>query len=596
MKAGIYLSAALMLLLPSGCIPSEHTGEVGVNISFAPSALTKGRIDPGDDQVGFMSIFVYKDGRLYQDIRTPGVEADLVLEEGKTYGIYALANIETVSPPVFESDLDTLRFRMDAIDDLADGLPMAFFGPGALTAREGMHVKYNLTRLVSKWTLSMDLSKLHSVFIIESVRLRQAALDVTPFAPGSKAQRVGDGDWSEGLMNLTGKTVTLYALENARGELLPANDNPFLKTREELRKVSPESDLCTYLEIRARWSLNGVSGIFNMRTYLGENLCSDFSVMRNTAYSLRVSFSDGAPVENSWRMELEKLSDTREFDLPDGPLDCPQGSGWHDVPLSVNFYNQEVYVEPLDEAKFDKYKVDFLRDADVLRFRSRYVGPDTTSFRFDVYTWDRLVRGRIVYRLTHSESDYQGYEDNTSIFHYQEGSLVFPSQDDVSLILPNGSSVNFRSVGMDRSAMDSGVICITNKAEHLIRTRVLTRTGHTTATLVCGDRSSTVKIGPNLFPRLKYEKPYLKLEDQMGRELDVRTFQNNGLNYGQKVRCEDLPARTTYEVSQPESELLQHNSVAKIVFTSNGTVSATPVKIISTVMDYDLSVTSSLIF
>lgn len=589
-----------LVVLPfvAGCmLPVQTDGEAQMVLRFAPSALTKGSIDPGDNEVASLSVFIYSNGYLYQDVRVCGAEADVVLEEGKTYGVYALANASNVCPPVLESDLDTLRFRIRDIGELSEGLPMAFFGPGALTARRGAQVQFELVRLVSKWEVNVNINPSGSIMILQSIRLRQAALDVTPFAPCSKAQRVGDGDWIDQPRNsAAGNKVTLYTLENARGVLLPGNDNPACKTRDRLQEVCADPDLCTYLEIRLSWHVDKASGIFNTKTYLGKDLCSDFSVMRNTAYSLNVEFSDGVPVEESWRMEMEELNDFRRFDIPEDDVLCPQGSGWHVVPLNANFRNQPIYVESLDEADYDKYKVDFVRDGDVLRFRSRYVGRDTASFRYDVYTWDRLVSGRIVYRLTGPDSDPVDFVDNSTVYHWQEGNLAFPDRNDVILYFEDGSRLRLEDVRPKLSVMCGGVLFYLDQENCRINTRVLSVNGQTTAVVTCGGKSSKVKVGPNLFPRLKYDRPYLKLVDYEGREMDVTTFVNNGRNYGAIIKCEDLPSKVTYTVSQPEEELLQNNSVAKIEFTSKGTVSATPVTIISKVLNYELSVASSLTF
>lgn len=279
---------------------------------WTDSSPTRSSITASDDAVKDINLFVYYDGNLESSIYTEdpqNVSIDMFI--GRTYNLYALANTGKVTAPTSESDIRELRYEFGSIAEVQDGLPMSWSQSGYTVSSTSSKVSITLTRLFSKVNFNVDLSSM-SDFTITSVRLRQAALSVSPFSDGSKvtsSDEVADGDYASPSDIATlndGGSICFYTLENCQGVLLPDNDDPWMKIPDEMTGVS---ELCTYLEMTGTY--NGTyygeavtSDQTKFRFFLGNDSCTDFNVVRNSEVSISLEATEDYIFDNCWKVEF----------------------------------------------------------------------------------------------------------------------------------------------------------------------------------------------------------------------------------------------------------------------------------------------------
>lgn len=188
---------------------------------------------------------------------------------------------------------------------------------------------YTLKVKINKDALS-DFNNL----TIKQIRVRQAARDIFPFSPASKLtqkfdERTGyeasDGcDYlsASDIDKLTSKenSVSLYVLENMRGELLAGNESWKNKIPANITSSNPgknEDKNSTYIEISAEAS-TPTADYDNViyRAYLGKS-ASNFDVQRNTVFTLTNNFTDDMVTEEDWRIEpgTPSITGSLEFRL-----------------------------------------------------------------------------------------------------------------------------------------------------------------------------------------------------------------------------------------------------------------------------------------
>ena len=318
-------------------------------VSCTDSIETKSSISASETAVTNLNLFVYYDGKLETSsyIESP-TSFSMSLVKGRTYNMYALANMGKVTAPFKEEEIKSYQYSISKVTDIKLAFPMCWSLADKTISGSGPRININLERMVSRINFSIDSSELED-FTVTAVRLRQAALKMYPFfdngSEGSMASNlseVGDGDWasSSDLTKLNaGQKIWFYALENCQGVLLPGNKSAESKIPSE---IPYGSELCTYLEMTASYSgeYEGVpvsSDNVVYRFYIGNDNCSDFNVRRNNSVDISLTVTRDRIFDESWKVSYGD-------DLPEVSYGLEIGQGVSEVPiggtgsLSANYY------------------------------------------------------------------------------------------------------------------------------------------------------------------------------------------------------------------------------------------------------------------
>ena len=283
-------------------------------VSCTDSIETKSSISASETAVTNLNLFVYYDGKLETSsyIESP-TSFSMSLVKGRTYNMYALANMGKISAPVTEEQMTGFQYSISKATDIKLAFPMCWSLEEQTIGGTTPRISIGLERMVSRINFSIDSSELED-FTVTAVRLRQAALKMYPFfdngSEGSRASNlseVGDGDWasSSDLTKLNaGQKIWFYALENCQGVLLPGNKSAESKIPSE---IPYGSELCTYLEMTASYSgeYEGVpvsSDNVVYRFYIGNDNCSDFNVRRNNSVDISLTVTRERIFDESWRV------------------------------------------------------------------------------------------------------------------------------------------------------------------------------------------------------------------------------------------------------------------------------------------------------
>ena len=294
---------------------------IGVDI-LDDTGRTRGIIDADETHLNDLNIFVYDEsaGLIHSSGYFTAFD-NLCFDnliEGRTYRILALANTGRKSAPGRLSEALAMKVATDDCERLAGGLPMAdsrsflFGGNG-----DGYTLQIHLQRLLAKYTLALDLSRMRGSIDLHSVELHNVAGRVSPWAAASQgeARDMVDGDrLSDTELDalLAGGTVRLLVPENCQGNLLEDNEDPWEKIPEN---IDGRQECCTYLEVRASYEHEGYSvNDLCYRFYLGEDAVSNFDVRRNTAYLVTLALTDtNTVVASSWKVERGGVVDLRSI-------------------------------------------------------------------------------------------------------------------------------------------------------------------------------------------------------------------------------------------------------------------------------------------
>lgn len=285
------------------------------------AGTTRGYIAASETAVSNLNIFLYDEaaGLLHSTgyFTTFGTIRFDNLVEGRRYRILALANTGRKTAP--NRLAQALELRIDT-DDAASitngGIPMAcdegitFGGDG-----DGYSLSLHLKRLLARYALRLDLSRMAGELELQSAELHNAAGSVAPWQEESRAEtsHLCDGDHltRTDLDNLAGGTaVRLLIPENMQGDLLADNSDPWQKTPDQLGAAG---DCCTYLEINALYRFEGMTvNDLRYRFYLGEDNIRNFDIRRNTSYVVTLSLSDtNAVIASSWKVSRGEVEDNR---------------------------------------------------------------------------------------------------------------------------------------------------------------------------------------------------------------------------------------------------------------------------------------------
>ncbi len=234
----------------------------------------------------------------------------------RKYNLYVLANVgrKTVEGDIMEADM-AAAVHHDYLNRENYFKTMNEWGfPMSVTVED--FSAYNtedlkLRRLVHTLYVTVNTEALNSTDMeFTGLSVRNAARDIYPFAAESKAEYVIDGDAAdvaaddlETLNN--GDRVTLYLLENARGELFPGNEDWKRKVPEMMDAAEEDRMKCSYIELTASArTATSYYGRNVYRAYLGTGP-SDCNVRRHTYSAISNRFTNEMIVDEEWRIESD---------------------------------------------------------------------------------------------------------------------------------------------------------------------------------------------------------------------------------------------------------------------------------------------------
>lgn len=321
-----WIAAALLLAGLSACTKKEPaaSGDGGASI---PVSLFCAPLDTetGDTRtthpasaltrVTNANYYLFQNGTLVgQDYFEDASQFAVTLPSStEKYTLYLLANVGRVTVPssTKASEMGTAVHvdygsRANYFSTIqSDGFPMAYT-VGNFSASSGS--TFYLDRLVHTLYVKMNTEELnYSKMTFTGVSVKQAPRDIHPFASGSKATVVMDGDAANlsseeiDLLN-AGETIPLYVLENMRGDLLPGNSTWKNKIPSRISSSS-ERSLATYIEMTAKVQTPTATYENNIyRAYLGTD-AGNFDVERATYFVLNNNFTNDMVVDEDWRVD-----------------------------------------------------------------------------------------------------------------------------------------------------------------------------------------------------------------------------------------------------------------------------------------------------
>lgn len=315
------ISAAVLCgMLATGCVQEDpqdgrrvtgvQSEAVTVRCEVTAGTPTRSSIDADEDALEDINLYAYCDGKLEAMLYTQSPEdIRIKLYKGRTYNMYALANMGEVEAPICEEDMKDHRYSVGSLREIEGAFPMAWMKEGFTIEGSSPSLGISLERLLARISFSIERSELDD-FQVTAIKLRQGALGVYPFREESRAESasdVADGDWASAsdLSTLNaGGEIAFYALENRQGVLMPGNSDPCSKTPDG---IPDNSELCTYLEMTSSYSghYQGVtvsSDKVTYRFYLGEDNCTDFNVIRNKDVKINLKVTEDRIFDESWRV------------------------------------------------------------------------------------------------------------------------------------------------------------------------------------------------------------------------------------------------------------------------------------------------------
>ena len=248
-------------------------------------------------QVTNVNYYLFRNGSFVKQEYCPDISTfavDLPSITAK-YNLYLLANVGQVTIPTTtaESAMGTaVHYDYGSKSKYfstisSNGFPMANVVKNFSASSSS---QYKLRRLVHTLYVKMNTEELQKTkMTFTGVQIKQAPRDVYPFAE-SKATATMDGDAanlsSDDIDRLnSGETVTLYLLENMRGDLIAGNTSWKNKIPSRI-SATAERSRASYIEMTAR--VQTATAVYEnniYRAYLGTT-AYDFDVERPTYFLL----------------------------------------------------------------------------------------------------------------------------------------------------------------------------------------------------------------------------------------------------------------------------------------------------------------------
>ena len=327
MKYHRFISAFVLgtVLLPASCqreadydhlplgFPGERIGfcieEEAPETVETKSILTDASIET--KRTGVV-IGVYQNGTLVDKTYSNSFSGlTFMLEEQKTYKLYALVNMGDVSAalPANESGLSSFAYTIpDYTGTLAGvngrGIPMA----GALEYEPGVTPTTTIPvkRLLAKVTASLSCDwagarikrarvfNMNAVLKPFDVSAASGSADMLAFQELETASGSGTNSLS----------ATFYVPENCQGTLsgITASEN---KAGDKNASVGAMAERLTYLQVEVE-STGKYDGTVTYRSYLGANATTDFDIQRNRRYAWTLVYHSARvdDFDSDWKHDL----------------------------------------------------------------------------------------------------------------------------------------------------------------------------------------------------------------------------------------------------------------------------------------------------
>lgn len=320
--------------------PEDECGESTVRIiAMTEAPDTKTTFSWDDSHINDLQIIVTEeDGKLAGSIYTQSIsDIDFRGVIGTTYEIRAVANVGHEIEGASLSDFLEKRLEVSHDDIESHGMPMACSEPVRFTVTKKYDtVTLPLKRMLARIDFNIDRSRLthadnENGFVVRSVKVFNAINSYNPFAESNRQTKGSTLDYSfdfastGDLSDLNSELgISVYAFENMQGDLLVHNQDPWGKVPENI----PGSECCTYLEVEASYSAQGLSSEnVTYRMYLGDNNTSNFDVRRNTIYRITL-----IPTEEemdghraSWKIDSQDWDDGRTLCFNPDVIEIPSG-------------------------------------------------------------------------------------------------------------------------------------------------------------------------------------------------------------------------------------------------------------------------------
>ena len=431
MKRFIWVLVAAAVLM-SSCMKEEiDAGKVEVIIR-AEGMSSKSSHDVDENRIVDLNVYAYCGGVLYFDAYSKGESVRLLLDREREYTIYLLANSGKVAPTYKESEMDSMKCDFVYKGEgalpmcLSEGRKIRVGGTAATT------YTFSLTRLVSKYTVSLKNLLEECRFEAMSARVLQEASCVFPFAYGSAATSVVDGDSASetdiAALNC-GESIDFYVLENCQGLLLEGNDDPWKK---EPSSIPEKAHLCSYLELAGNWTTGGAEADLNLRFYLGGDNVADFNVVRNTNVRIELYLSDSGTLKYTWKSSLDNMDDRRTLRFKNYNNYIYQEDGWTEVPVEVYPSNMTF------RAQMDSRDMECKVSQGKVYVRGLYDGDEYRDGNLTLSSWDGAQKASASVRLSYRPQPFTAYEARMPQCIGEYGYVTFAKTEHPIIISTNG--------------------------------------------------------------------------------------------------------------------------------------------------------------
>ena len=521
MKRFIWVLAAAAVLI-SSCMKEEiDAGKVEVIIR-AEGMSSKSSLDVDENKIVDLNVYAYCGGVLYFDGYSQGESVKLLLDGKREYTIYLLANSGKVAPTYKESEMDSMK--CDFVYKREGALPMCL-SEGRKIRVGGtatMTYTFSLTRLVSKYTVSLKDLLEECRFEARSARILQEASCVYPFAYGSAAHSVVDGDSASetdiAALN-RGECVDFYVLENCQGLLLEGNDDPWKK---EPSSIPEKAHLCSYLELAGNWTTGGAEADLNLRFYLGGDNVADFNVVRNTNVRIELYLSDSGTLKYTWKSSLDNMDDRRTLRFKSYNNYIYQEDGWTEVPVEVYPSNMtfRAQMEGRDmECKVSQGKV---------YVRGLYDGDEYREGNLALSSWDGAHNASARVSLRYRPQPFTAYEARMPQCIGEYGYITFDKVEHPVIISTSGPVWNIDDGSItepceyeDPQSGDRLYYFPSSRTLHIYRSKV---SGTATISIRSFKSSKSFSLGSAYYPELR-------LNDGFVSEAGCHNVLENGKYY-----------------------------------------------------------------
>ncbi len=429
---------------------------VRVNLSLDCHSTRSG-YDLDEDRISDVNLFVYSDGILKESLYSSDPDAlTLQMNLKRKYRIYAVGNSGKIEPPETEDSIVDVVCSRGLSE--SGHLPVCGVSPEISPEHISGDLKIDMVRLAAKYRLAVDRSSLsRSTIRLTSVKLCQAADDVRPFSGSSVPESVSDGDCASykdiNMLNSGGEAV-FYMLENCQGVLLPENQDPWEKIPDN---IPLKKDVCTYLEIKARYSAAGISSDeLVYRMYLGKDNVSDFNIVRNTDNLLTLSVTDEGAFRVSWRVDIGNVNDRRKLYFTRKVLEVYKDGMERSVDIYRNYYDMDYSVVPDLEA-FEAAGLSYRVSGNTVSVRTGSDSPGERTARLFLSSWDGLLKDTCLIRTPDITGVFSDYIIRAPEYYGQWGTIEFPGASADNPVIVSAGSHSFVIGGDDMNeALSSG--------------------------------------------------------------------------------------------------------------------------------------------